>query len=415
MKLAVWTPLPPQPSGIADYASRLLVELAKRAQVVAVVGDDAFRTARPPRGVEVLARSDYDPRSADLDIYHFGNHARFHGYMYEAIRRRPGLLVLHDPALPDFHCDLGGGFFSPLFVEECRFDGPEADTAYPVRYVDGRVEVDWLRLPLARRVVESSALTLVHSNWARDTLARRYPGAAIVHRRQAAVVGRPARHRRAERGAVSFGVFGSITRPKRTVRVLEAFAGVRRESPRVRLVICGRPDPGGWWVAKTREAAAELGLGDSVVWREDAPGEEMDRLVADCDAVIALRWPTVGETSGPVMAAFGMGRLVIASDVPQNREFDPRYCWRVPTGDDEGAVLAQRMREVIEDPESARAAGELARDFVRREATFSIVASQHLELAETLVNRRHPTRRPAATRGGRPSGSGTGEPLHRFG
>ena len=102
------------------------------------------------------------------------------------------------------------------------------------------------------------------------------------------------------------------------------------------------------------------GLAGSVELHIEVPQAEMARLMGACDAVVALRWPTVGETSGPMMRAFGIGRLVIASDVPQNRELDPRFCWRVPVGEGEDTVLAQRMRQVVADPGSARAAGDLA-------------------------------------------------------
>jgi glycosyltransferase involved in cell wall biosynthesis len=115
------------------------------------------------------------------------------------------------------------------------------------------------------------------------------------------------------------------------------------------------------------------------------PGDEMTRLIADCDAVIALRWPTLGETSGPMMEAFGIGRLVITSDVPQYEQIDGRFCWRVPVDEGEDAALAQRMRDVLAAPESARMAGDAARDFVRREASFELVASQYLELAEETI------------------------------
>ncbi|MFZ0059149.1 MAG: glycosyltransferase [Acidimicrobiales bacterium] len=388
LKLAVWTPLPPQRSGIADYAYALLAELAKRADIVAVVRDGARSPLLAPAGVRVVPRSGYDARSVDLDIYHFGNHARFHCYMYGAIRRRPGILVLHDPALPDFHHDLCGGYESTLFRDEARFDDPEVDTASPVRYVDGRVEVDWLRLPLARRVIEASALTVVHSAWARDALAARYPGATIVHRHQAAAVGDAPPRGPAREAAVTFGAFGGISGPKRTAQVFRAFTAVRREAPEARLIICGRSEAGGLLVEEMRAAIAREGLAGSVELHIEVPQAEMTRLMGACDAVVALRWPTVGETSAPMMRAFGIGRLVIASDVPQNRELDPRFCWRVPVGEGEDTVLAQRMRQVVADPGSARAAGDLAREFVRREASFAVVASQYLELAEELVEKR---------------------------
>jgi glycosyltransferase involved in cell wall biosynthesis len=385
VKLAVWTPLPPQRSGIADYAYGLLAELAKGAEVVAVVRDGGRSPAIAPKGVEVVMKSAYNPRATQLDIYHFGNHAGFHGYMYEAILRRPGILVLHDPALPDFHYDLCGGRESTLFRDEAHFDDPGSDTAYPVRYVDDHVEVDWLRLPLARRLVEASALTIVHSAWARDTLAARYPRATIVHRHHATPVGEAATSA-PDDGVITFGTFGGISRPKRTAQVLKAFATVRRETPGARLIICGRADGGDLLVREIRAGIARERLSGSVDLRIDAPADEMTRLIGACDAVVGLRWPTVGETSGPMMRAFGIGRVVITSDVPQNREIDRRFCWRVPVDAREDAALAQRMRDVIADPLSVGAAGAIAREFIRREASFAVVAAQHLTLAEELID-----------------------------
>lgn len=398
MRLAVWAPLPPQPSGVADYVSTLLVELARAVDVVAVVRDAARSSAAAPAGVEVVTRSDYDARGVDLDIYHFGNHARFHGYMYGQIRRRPGILVLHDPALPDFHHDLCGGYTSNLFRDEVRFDTPEAARAWPVRFVDDAVETDWLRLPMCRRLVEASQATVVHSRWVADTLTAHCPGARIVHRHHAATVLADAARRDGE-GVVTFGAFGGITPPKRTTRVVEAFAAVHREAPRTRLVICGRADAGGTELAGVRRVVARAGLADAVLVRTDVAVAELNRLMAGCDATIGLRWPTLGETSGPMMRAFGIGRIVIASAVPQVREFDGRYCRLVPVGEGEHAALVGAIRDVVADPAAARAAGEAARDFVRRAASFEVVASQYLELAEQVIATRARAACPARRRG----------------
>jgi glycosyltransferase involved in cell wall biosynthesis len=398
VRLAVWAPLPPQPSGVADYVSTLLVELARAVDVVAVVRDAARNSAVAPAGVEVVARSDYDARGVDLDIYHFGNHARFHGYMYSQIRRRPGILVLHDPALPGFHHDLCGGYASTLFCDEARFDTPEVTSAWPVRYVDDRVETDWLRLPLCRRLVEASQATIVHSRWVADTLTAHCPGARIVHRHHAATVVEDGAGRD-EKGVVTFGAFGGITPPKRTARVVEAFAAVHREAPRTRLVICGRADVGETELAGVGQVVAGLGLAGSVLVRTDVPAAELTQLMASCDATISLRWPTLGETSGPMMRAFGIGRIVITSAVPQVREFDGRYCRLVPVGDGEHAGVVGAMRDVVADPVAARAAGEAARDFVRREASFEVVASQYLELADEVIATQVRSPGPALGRG----------------
>jgi hypothetical protein len=79
LKLAVWSPRPPSPSGIADYVAESLPHLARRAEV------------------QLVGEGDADP-GADLDVYHLGNSAA-HAYAYEAALRKPGVVFLHDWSL----------------------------------------------------------------------------------------------------------------------------------------------------------------------------------------------------------------------------------------------------------------------------------------------------------------------------
>ena len=79
MKVAYYSPLPPSRSGIADYSALLLPELEQRIDV---------EIARPGR----LRRA---PK-ADVALYHVGNDPEAHGWIVEALRRRPGVVVLHE-------------------------------------------------------------------------------------------------------------------------------------------------------------------------------------------------------------------------------------------------------------------------------------------------------------------------------
>ena len=77
MRLAVWSPLPPSDSGIADYVAEQLPHLGRSFDVVTV-------PAAPPT-----------PPDVDLDLYHVGN-SPAHAYVYRAALARPGVVVLHD-------------------------------------------------------------------------------------------------------------------------------------------------------------------------------------------------------------------------------------------------------------------------------------------------------------------------------
>ena len=79
MKVALYSPMPPERTGVADYSALLLPALAARCEVAVVK-----RGARKP------------PRGTDLSVYHIGNNPDAHGWIVEALRRRPGLVVLHD-------------------------------------------------------------------------------------------------------------------------------------------------------------------------------------------------------------------------------------------------------------------------------------------------------------------------------
>ena len=79
MKVAYFSPLPPEETGIADYSALLLPALRERVDVQVV-----RRGARKP------------PRGTDVALYHVGNNPDAHAWIVDALRRAPGVVVLHD-------------------------------------------------------------------------------------------------------------------------------------------------------------------------------------------------------------------------------------------------------------------------------------------------------------------------------
>src|SRR5207302_1498619 len=76
----MWTPLPPERSGIADYSFELLETMAGLADVSAVgrYPDEA----RTPAGVPLLAPDDVEDSGDAVDIYQMGNNTEFHEWIY---------------------------------------------------------------------------------------------------------------------------------------------------------------------------------------------------------------------------------------------------------------------------------------------------------------------------------------------
>ena len=74
MKVAYYSPLPPEKTGVADYSALLVPALRKHVDV-AVARRGRWRA----------------PRGADVALYHVGNNPDAHAWIVDALRRRPGV------------------------------------------------------------------------------------------------------------------------------------------------------------------------------------------------------------------------------------------------------------------------------------------------------------------------------------
>ena len=90
MKAGFFSPLPPERTGVADYAAALLAELRNHGPV------------------EVA------PTRCDAALYHLGNNP-LHAGIYRRALAHPGVVVLHDAVLQHF---LLGQLGETAYVEE---------------------------------------------------------------------------------------------------------------------------------------------------------------------------------------------------------------------------------------------------------------------------------------------------------
>ena len=103
MKIAWFSPLPPQRSGISDYSELILKYLRDLATVDLWVGGFSpqahyyrdFRVINYDEQAHVLPLL----KTYDAVVYHMGNNADFHAGIYEVFREYPGVVVLHDYVL----------------------------------------------------------------------------------------------------------------------------------------------------------------------------------------------------------------------------------------------------------------------------------------------------------------------------
>ncbi|MBV8818278.1 MAG: glycosyltransferase, partial [Acidobacteriaceae bacterium] len=298
MKVAFFSPLPPAKSGIADYSAALLSELRKLAEVTAFSG-------KPVR---------FDPSQYDISVYQIGNNG-YHDFCYEAALEYPGVAVIHEANLHHLVADLTikrGDW--DAYMREVEFNGGDMAFAQRVRALE--VGPDYEGIPMLRRVLSRSKGAIVHSECVRGELRKsgfNGPIARIPHGAWIPSADRNAYRSRlgVDLSAPLIGIFGFLKPYKRIAESLRAFRRLVRVDPRAKMILVGEPHPD----FPLHSLIQSLGLEAHARVLGFTPIHDFTGYLAACDIVLNLRYPTVGENSGTLMRALGLGKAVLVSDV----------------------------------------------------------------------------------------------------
>ena len=359
MKLAYYSPMPPSRSGVADYSALLLPELRKRIDLT-VVKSGRFRLM---------------PK-ADVSLYHIGNDPEAHGWIARALAARPGVVVLHEFVLHHLVAGLTlarGDARGYLDAMERGHGLAGRLLAYGV--IDNRIPPLWETrpesFPLAGDVLAHATGLIVHSAFVEErarTAGYEGPVWRIPHPAWPTELVRAAE----VEGSPLFGCFGHLNESKRIPQLLAAFERVRADHPEARLLLVGGLAP----------RLAGLEVPDGVI-REDYVDEgRLWSLMAACDAIVSLRSPTMGETSGSAIRALSLGKPLVVSDVGWFSELPAEVAVRVPVGEHETGTLAAALDALATDVEAREALGRAARDLVEREHGLERVADRYAAAVE---------------------------------
>lgn len=356
MRVSYFAPLPPAPTGVADYAATLLYALRKH-------GD-----------VQVESRE-------GVALYHLGNN-HLHRAIYERAIQRPGVAVLHDAVLQHFFLGLLDEFhYTGEFVynygEWMRgFAGElwrdRARSAADPRYFE---------YPMLKRIAEVSRTVIVHNPAA--------AGAVKRHAREARVIEIPHLFKpprlpslidtlrfRAELGVdprtLLVGVFGHLRESKRVPALLRAMGRAWAAGADARLLIAGA------FASPDLERALASRLSDARILRRDYLAErEFWRYASATDVCVNLRFPTAGETSGIAVRMMGIGKPVIFTAGEEIARIPENACLRVDAGAAEEEMLAETILWLARDRDAAIEIGRRAAAHIAAEHAIEKVAAQY--------------------------------------
>ena len=369
MKLNLWSPLPPSPSGIADYVAEALPLLARRFEVTAIVEDPACVDAAV--AAQVTLRSATDAPEADLDLYQIGN-SPSHAFVYRAALARPGVVVLHEWSL--HHLVLKETVergFVPAYLREMRRAHGEVGS-FVGRQVARGLGGSMLPalLPLNDRLLEQSLGVVALTSFVSERAARRLPGRPVLHLpHHLAFPLDPLPSRAEARRALGLPAEallvtapGLATATKGLDAALQAVARLRERHPSLRLVIAGDQDP----ALRLVDLAKAAGVLDRVILTGRLALPDFVRHLCATDVVMSLRFPTHGEISGALVRALGVGRpVLVTAGTPACDEFPEGAVVPVDPGPSQEDELVALLDRLLSDRGLRDRISTLARAHVR--------------------------------------------------
>jgi len=330
------------------------------------------------------AAEKWNPSSYDVAVYHIGNNP-WHGFAYETALRNPGVVVMHEANLHHLIADITirrGDW--DAYLAEAELNGGASALEYARRVRKLEVGPDYEGVPMTRRLLESARGLIVHSDFvARQMRAQGFAGpiATIPHGAWIPQTDRNGTRRSLGLDETSplIGAFGYLKPYKRIAESLRALRRLVKIDPRVRMILVGEPHP----EFALEELIRTLGLSAHVRVLGFTPIEKFVEYIGACDIVLNLRYPTVGETSGSLQRALGLGKAVIVSDVGAFAELPDEICMKVPTvpgrAQEEEDFIFEYLSVLIARPDLAHAMGERAKEWVERECNWGSVAERYVE------------------------------------
>jgi glycosyltransferase involved in cell wall biosynthesis len=372
MRLAWFSPLPPQRSGIADYSAELIPCLAEQLDLELFVDegvrvDAEIRDRFPVHGDRAFPGL-WERGRFDAVLYHLGNNPDFHARTWRMLRDYPGILVLHEAMVHHLvrgmtlsKGDLGG------YVEEMRYAYGRTGQGLARRSLDTGIPLDVWSYPLFERAVDASLAVITHNEFTRQRVLASRPLArtsVIPHHVSLGELG--SMDRNSARAALKLPAdafvlasYGFITPAKRLEVTLRAFARLKKERPDALYLLVGEVSP---HYDLAGILTPELSEGVVLVGRTEL--DDFLRYMVAADVAVNLRYPTAGETSGTLIRLLGLGRPVIVSNLGAFSEIPDGACAKVDLDESEEDLLFAYLQALAADEGLRREMGENARRHV---------------------------------------------------
>jgi hypothetical protein len=319
---------------------------------------------RETMDLEVVAEEPNSAPAVDLDVYRISDHPD-HAFVYHALLRRPGLVVLEEWNLHRLvHGTTAGRGDDVAYRREVRRAHGPFGSFCARQVLAGRGGRLPSLLSLNQRVLESARGLVATSRAIHSRAAPRLGGRPLVH--------------------LPLGFLGVETPP-------DGASTGRGPAPATPVVVFVRPRREGrveGAMTAVREAVGRAVTGATLtdVGEED---RDLTTSLAAADVVVALEDPVRAGLGDVVPRALAMGRAtLVTAGSGAGREVPDAVVAHVTPGPTEAAEAAALVRRLLEDVSLRSSLGERARTFASERADPTPAARALHDLIPLLLGER---------------------------
>lgn len=394
MRVAYFSPFPPQQTGIALYSDQLVRELRRSMPIECYdFGNESADTAS--MGVADFTRTGRvsDLTNCDTVIYHIGNNPYYHLNIFYTLRQVPGIVVLHDVILYYLFAGLGvAGLTKHLWLNYGRSRADEIK-----EIVANSPEQDILRYrapekyPLTASIFPNATRIVVHNRSARDHLL------ALGYQRPIHVIpilaypsaDPPAVESELEalrtkysiqKGELVIGCLGFIGPTKRIAQVCRALE-LLKDRVKFRFLIVGAGDDLAGMID-------EAGLSDLTTRTSFVDDRAFSLHLQLTDLVVNLRYPSMGESSSTLTRAMVLGKPCIVSNDGSFGDLPSESVIKIDIGENEVRDLAAAIEQLADDKSARAALGAAGQGYTETTLSASKVATKFRRVIEIDIKER---------------------------
>lgn len=304
-------------SGISDYSEILVYGLRKFFDITLLTDNYKLENKRLYKDFKVkrYKKDIVNLDSYDFKIYNIGNHPEFHSYIYECAINHPGMIILHD--LVQYYLVIGyyrdkSDFYSKIY----EIGGARAISLLrePIKHSKDLLQCKEIapQLPLNSELIQSGNLIMTHSmftfNKVSNLMRDKTKVTKINHVELTKDVDLMDKDTLLDqfdidRNSMLVCSFGYVDRTKLNDKVCTVVNRMNSESGRkITYLMVGD----GVYVDNY--------LGEYIKKTGFVDLRTFNSFIQHCDLVVNLRNSSMGETSGALIRAMGLGRPCIVSD-----------------------------------------------------------------------------------------------------